>query len=67
MYNGLGTQAYPKERLSAAAAARGFGSFSCLARQREVMPVFMTWDVFFTFCMLIVSVIGLVIEVFNKR
>lgn len=31
------------------------------------MLVYMTWDVFFTFCMLVVSVISLLIEVFNDK
>ena len=27
----------------------------------------MTWDTFFAFCMFVVSVIGLIVEVFNEQ
>ena len=27
----------------------------------------MTWDTFFAFCMFVVSVIGLIVEVFNEK
>ena len=34
---------------------------------REVMPMYMTWEVFFLFCTLIVAVIRLVVDLHNNN
>jgi hypothetical protein len=63
LYNTLGTHAYPKER------SHGIhrSLLSLPARQEEVMSMCMTWDTFFAFCMFVVSVISLIVEVFNEQ
>ena len=35
--------------------------------QREVMPMYITWETLFLFCTLLVAIISLVVDIHKKR
>ena len=41
--------------------------FCAFLAKREVMPMYMTWELFFQFCAIIVAIIGLVISIHNNK
>ena len=34
---------------------------------REVIPMYMTWEMFFQFCTVIIAMVGLIVSIFNKK
>ena len=41
--------------------------FFAFLEQREVMPMYITWETLFLFCTLIVAIISLVLDILNKK
>ena len=42
-------------------------SFCAFLLKREVMTMYMTWDIFLVFCTFLVALISLIVEIHNKK